>query len=172
MFATGPDLAPGIRAVESGQKLQYVLCGVFDSPGLSVYGSLLEVPGFGTCSTGDHIREPRYLVANAFRRIAVREIPQRAGGTKYAVDQLENAGSITMLPGGVFSEKVVLAGQIATVATDRQAIELFRDYSRALTKGFRKIRGYLVGPAALSMMEQGARLTTGITTPAEYDLKG
>jgi hypothetical protein len=171
IFATGPDLVPGIRAVESSRKLQYVLCGMFDLPGLSAYGSLLEVPGFGTCSTGDHIREPKYLVANAFRRIEVRAVPQRAGGTKYGVDQLENPGTITILPGGVFGDTVVLAGQIATVATDPQAIELFRDYSRAVTKGFRKVHGYLVGPAARSMMEQGARLTTGIKTPTEYDLK-
>jgi hypothetical protein len=170
IFATRSDLEAGIRAVESTRKLQYVLCGLFDTPALIAYSSLLDVENLGTSQHGDHIRGKRFLVIGAFRQVDVRVVPQRRGGTKYAVDQEANPGSITILPGGLFQNRCLLAGQIGTVADDEEALALYRDFASLVTKGFKRVKTYKVGPEALALLQRGVRLTTGADTPTEYDL--
>ena len=170
VFATRADLEPGVRAIESVRKLQYVLCGLFDSAALTAHGSLLEAEDLGVNRTGQHITGPCYLVADALRRIEVRVVPQRRGGTKYAVDQLDNPGSITILPGGLY-QNCLLAGQIGTIGTDDVALTLFRDYSQEVTRGFKKVKEYRVGPEAVKLLDRGTRLTTSAKSPSEYDLK-
>jgi hypothetical protein len=78
---------------------------------------------------------------------------------------------MTILPGGLFEDSCLLAGQMGTVAEDDEALALFHDYSRAVTKGFGRVRGYLVGPDALVLLSRGLRLTTSARSPREYDLK-
>ena len=169
-FATRADLEPGVRKVECERKPQYALCGLFDSPAITSYASLLDVEDLGINLTGDHITGPCYLVAKAFQRIEVRLVPQRRGGIKYAIDQVDNPRSITILPGGIHAG-CLLPGQIGTVTEDSEALSLFQEYSRALTKGFKKARGYVIGPDALRLMAEGTRLTTSVRSPAEYDVK-
>jgi len=170
MFATRSDLEPGIRIVEANRKLQYVLCGLFDRPATTSYSSLLAVEGLGTSEYSDHIRGPRFLVMSAFRGVEVRVVPQRRGGTKYAVDQEANPSSIAILPGGLFENRCLLAGQIGTAAEDEEALALFRDFGKLVTKGFKRVKGYAIGPEALSLLQRGVRLTTSADTPREYDL--
>jgi hypothetical protein len=150
--------------------LQYVLCGLFDSPALTVYGSLLDVEGLGIATRPDDITGPRFLVANAFRHITVEPVPQRRGGIKYAVDQGSNPGTIAILPGGVYQETSLLAGNIGTVADDDEAVSLFADFSRVVTKGFTKVRAYRVGAEALALARQGVRLTADARSSKEYDI--
>jgi hypothetical protein len=61
---------------------------------------------------------------------------------------------------------------VATVSEDPDSIALYKGSVRELTRGYRKIRMYLVGPEALRMLESGKRLVTiGVRSPAEYDLR-
>jgi hypothetical protein len=171
MFATRADLEPGIRVMEASRRLHYVLCGLFDHSTPTIFQSLLDVPDLGILEVDDHIRGPRYLVVASQARVRLRTVPQRGGGMRYAIDQAENPASITILPGGIHQDRCVLAGQLGTIATDDQALSLFRDYSRHLTKGFTRIRGYRVGPEALELARRGVRLTTGVRSPVEYDIR-
>jgi hypothetical protein len=86
-FATKADLELLLREVESERQLQFVETGLFDSPSVEPIHSLLGAPSLGHLSAGDHNQGPCYLVASQDISIVVRTVPQRRGGTKYAVDQ-------------------------------------------------------------------------------------
>jgi hypothetical protein len=51
-------------------------------------------------------------------------------------------------------------------------MKLYREFTRAVTKGFKKTGNYYVGPEALRLLDSGIRLITmGTDEPVEYDLK-
>ncbi|MFN0179605.1 MAG: hypothetical protein ACKVZ0_12475 [Gemmatimonadales bacterium] len=42
---------------------------------------------------------------------------------------------------------------------------------RTVTKGFRRVQSFWLGPEALALFQAGARLTTAIQSPPTYDLR-
>src|SRR5690349_21096629 len=93
-FATPSDLDELLRSLEGAMRLRFVLTGLFDSPDADSTSSLRESPGLGVALVGDAQREVGYLVMESTAPLVVRSVVQRSGGTKYAVDQLENPASI------------------------------------------------------------------------------
>lgn len=171
IFATRRDLEPGITSIESLRSLQYALCGMYESPRLTLHRSLLLVDHLGVSLTGDHITDARYLVLGSEHEVHVRRVPQTDGKMVYAVDQMENPASITFQPGGIYRDGSLVCGHIETIAVDRDASSLLRDFSRAVTKGFKKIGVYRVGPEAQRLLDEGGRLTSNVKSPPEYDLR-
>jgi hypothetical protein len=91
----------------------------------------------------------------------------------YAVDQLKNPDSIVFQPGGLFSPQFLIAGNIGTVYKDAVSVQLYRDFCRALRRGFTTYnRLYSVGPEAVKLARDGTRLITmHVNEDKEYDLK-
>ncbi len=87
-FATRADLEEIITAVEAQRQLAYVRTGLFDEPTFEPVESLLPIPEIGTAQAGSAVQCPAYLVAARPFAPVVRSVPQRRGGTKYAIDQL------------------------------------------------------------------------------------
>jgi hypothetical protein len=170
-FAADGDLKEVAAAIEARQRLQYVVAGLFDTPELSIAGSVKAIESFGIAQTGDQAQERSYLVVPANRQINVREVPQRRGGVKYAIDQVQNPATVVMRPGGRFGDVAVIAGQIGTAADDVSALELFKLFEREIKRRFSRVKSHYVGPSAKALMESGARLTMSVRSPAEYDLK-
>src|SRR5262249_19906892 len=93
------------------------------------------------------------------------------GGTRFFFDQLMNPRSLILSPGGVFQGKCIIAGQVGTCTTARESEDLLRLFARELRRQFTKVRSYYVGEEALRMLESGMRLTTGVQSPVDYDLR-
>lgn len=170
IFATRVDLEPGLKLIEFQRSLRYVVLQLYKSSEYQVYRSLLEVDQLGINTTGDHTRADHYLVVGATVEVKMRAVPQRKGGVHYFVNI--DPTSITFWPGGLYEKRCLISGDIGTASDDPDSIKLYREFTRAVTKGFKKVGNYYVGPEALRFLDQGVRLITmGIDEPVEYDLK-
>lgn len=65
---------------------------------------------------------------------------------------------------------VIIHRCAATAAQSEEAKEIFGLFRKWLKKGFEKRRAFYVGPAAMRLKEEGARLTMAVQSPKEYDL--
>jgi hypothetical protein len=169
-FATRGDLEEIITAVEAVRQLAYVRTGLFDEPTVELVETLLAIPEIGTAQVGDGIGCPSFLVATRPFVPAVRSVPQRRGGTKYAIDQRENPETIVIRPGGVLSDTVVIAGSLGTVSEDPASLELFALFRTKVRSRFSPIKSYRVGPRAAGILDAGGRLTANVRSPVLYDL--
>lgn len=170
-FATRADVVPGIERIQSTRRLKYTRCDEYDLSHPPSYSSLLAVEGLGSNPTGKAIDAPMFLVTADEEPIKVQTIRRPGHGTRYALTQEGNPRSIVIALSGLYQETTLVAGKIGTVSEHPQAIALFKYFARELTRGFKRIRMFLVGPEALRMLEEGKRLVTiGIRSPTEYDL--
>src|ERR1700682_6507859 len=103
-FAVPKDLITILQAVESQQSLRYVECGLFDEAERPVFYGFSSLPNLGIAKAGDYKFEPTFLILLPETPLKVRSVPQKRGGIKYAVDQLENTGTVVLKPGGMYGE--------------------------------------------------------------------
>lgn len=172
ILATRADLEPGIRLIEAKYALKYALCGLFRSPDVRVWRSLLDAATLGIAAGKSTPLCDAYLVLPADIDLKVRDVPQDAGGTMYSVDQRENPASITFEPGGMYGEKFLIAGCIGTISDHPLSIRLYQDFRRCVTKGFKRYPPYHVGAEACQLQRRGVRLITySIDKDERYDLK-
>jgi hypothetical protein len=143
-----------------------------------------DAPTAPSVLSGTHIptlREPppadsaaaghSYLVTRRETIAVARRILLSGGGVRYAFDQLNNPDSIEMTPGSWHPSEALLHGRISTCSDTSESRELFAHFKRAIGKHFRKINAFWVGPEAEAAWKQGARLTIGLSSPREYDLR-
>ena len=169
-FATVEDLKPVIEAVESRFELQYLQCGLFAEEKRPIFASLSSIDQLGIPIGGDTNFGPTYLVLDRQAQVNIRTVPQQSGGTKFAVDQMINPGSITLRPGGKYSDSAVISGMVDTVRTDSKAKELMKAFSKEFRKRYIPVKGSYIGPCALSLHRDGARLTSSVFSPVKFDL--
>ncbi len=170
-FATADDLRPLLVSIESKRELQYVECGLFDEERRSTLSSLASLASLGTAITGDSNRELTYLVCQRSSEVQVRAVAQRRGGTKYAIDQLNNPYTVVFRPGGTYSDTTMISGMVGTVNETPAARELMKMFTEEIRSHFNRVKDYWVGPDAFQRLQGGARLTSSITAPTEFDLK-
>jgi len=172
LFATRIDLEPGIQAIERKARLKYALCGLFDVAPRGALSSLLEIETLGTTTAPNQSLSQSYLVLPTDCDLEVREVPQKTGGTSYAVDQRQNPRSVVFRPGGIFGSGFIIAGNIGTASTDPDSTKLYREFSTAIRGGFKRFGAYYIGPQAFHLYKEGVRLITMHTDESpEYDLK-
>lgn len=158
-FATHGDLVAIALEVMAFRKLDFVLGGVFPEPTLTV---LKDVHDLGVCEI--------YLVVEHGSSVGLRSVPQRTGGQKYAVDQIENPHAIALHTGGPYTDRHLIAGQVGIVGKNRQSDDLYALFRMVIQKRFEKIKSFYVGPEAIAMLEKGARLSATPKAPQLYDL--
>lgn len=185
IFATRGDLESGLQRVDSLRSLKYIALNRYvvndrgrtivvphKSPEFEEYDSLLDVPSLGTNTTGDHATGEHYLILPKVQDVRFESVLQDKGGIHYFVDQSLNPVSITFLPGGIYQNQYLICGHIGTVSRHAESIAMYKSFTKAITKGFKKIGNYKVGPEALCLMDQGVRMITmGVDEPPEYDLR-
>jgi len=170
-YATRDDLLPVLETVERKHSVAYTLTGLRESRELTTVYS-----GAAIATLGSPAPNPNacggyaYLVTPADVQVIIREVPQRAGGTRYAVDQLANPISITFGHGGFYAPDVLLYGRVATCSDHPAAAKLYRAFASAVGKHFCRIRAFYVGPTAVDLFHHGCRLTIGANSPRDYDL--
>jgi hypothetical protein len=168
LYATRADMEPGLASVEAQRSLQYVLTGLFESPQVQVVQSGLEIPGLGSARAGTLNPERYYLVLDAALKVRIREVPQRRGGVRYAIDEVANPTGMIFVPGGLYEgneDRCLTVGQVMATS-DPRSHELYRLFVPLLVKGFKKIKSYYVGPGAQRLFQEGVRLRHGT-----YDLR-
>lgn len=169
-YATRADLEPGIRAMESIRSLKYVERGLFPDATPRTLGSALSIPNLGLSNTGDLNLNPFYLVLDSELPIEIRTVPQRRGGVMYAIDEVSNPTAMILAPGGLHEENCIIVGQ-AMASSDNRSQQVYRRLVSCLVRGFMKVDVYYVGPEALRLWREGARLTHSEKRPIEYDLR-
>jgi hypothetical protein len=166
-FATQSDLELLLRLAEEGQSLIYVEAGLFVDPERPSFSTGLAIPNLGSSQSGDSVQDPSFIVLTKGSPLTIREVAQRAGGIRYAIDLLKNPTCMEFHPGGVHGDSLI-AGRIATLSEG--SFDLYKRFLGALRRLFRSVNGWRLGPEAASWFNTGRRLTTGIATPSEYDL--
>ena len=151
-------------------RLRYTLTGLFDSPQLDSLPTLLEREDLGYVQSGDNIQAPARLVSDEKLSIKIREVPQRRGGVKYAVDQKANPDTIVFRAGGIFEEGCLIAGQVGTASATKASLSLYKVFTKEIGHQFVKVKSYHVGKQAAEWLEKGWRLTANSKSPALYDL--
>lgn len=169
-FALIDDIDGIIREIESMLEVQYYKTGLFDIKAIPTYQSLFSTPNIGRAISGDWNKIDGYLIVKRTMPIKIREIQQRSGELKFAVDQMTNPKSIEIKLGGVYKDNVIVAGRIATISEDIESIELYRLFTSKIKKGSKKIGSFYVGKKAEEKLKMGWRLVTNEKLPKEYDL--
>lgn len=170
-FATRSDLISLLEKVECQRQIYYVRIGLFDSAMLQYAVNARCIEQLGVALAGDQNQVPSYLIVDAKTEVDVEKIPQRRGGVKYVVDQLQNSKSIVLKPGGEFENIAIIAGEFGTVSRDGDSLSLLSLVSKQLRKDFKNIKGWYVGREAIKAMNLGVRLTANINSPPVNDLR-
>ena len=169
-FATREDLLAVTAHVEGIEPLDYILFGHQPSPRIERIGNGSDLPRFGVASGPSTAHCDKYVVVPRGHAINARRIP-RADGDVYSIDQMENAGSIVLAPGGGWGENMLFYGHVSTVHDTPAARTLLRRFEAAIRKRFEKIQAFRVGPGAVVLLERGFRLCPAEQSPATYDLR-
>ena len=170
-FAAGSDLMPILAAVEGDLPCQYVLAGMFDDPKPTIFMAGRFLPGLGYAEADEEPGCRHYFITPAMLPIAVRSVPQRRGGVRYAIDLRENPQGIELTPGGVFEPRCVISGRIACGSADPVARKLYSRLRSSIRRSFQKIQAFYIGSEAARLLDDGWRLTHGIGFNPVCDLR-
>ncbi len=113
---------------------------------------------------------PKYLVTEAGKPIAVRELSHFDGQERWSVDQLTNPDSTVLTHGGRYGERILLRGEIRTASKSITASSLQRAFDTSVRRHFVKIKAFYVGKQAEELLDSGYRLTDAEQSPEAYDL--
>jgi hypothetical protein len=170
-FATAEDLLAVFERVEAGRRLAYTLTGLFETPELKLAPSGAAIPTLDSPAPHPGAGAGyNYLVTAAADPVVVREVPQRRGGVRYAIDRLANPRSVALMPGGLYPPNVRLYGRVGTASDAEFSVRLCRAFATAIAESFRRIGAYYVGRQAEGLWRGGQRLTIGADSPRDYDL--
>lgn len=169
-FCTRQDLLAVLCAVEVGVQLQYVRIGLFENKEANAFLSASKIEDLGISRYGGNAKDAAYLVMRSDVMSTLREVPQKAGGALYALDQLMNPDSVVLRPGGLFADQTLIGGQVGTASGSEESVALYETLGRGLRSACKKVRSYWVGPEARVLWKKGFRLTSGADAPRSMDL--
>lgn len=173
IFASREDLLSLLETIEKDRPLQYVEVDLSPIENPPVRHSARSIEDLGVAKRGDQNHEPIFLVKDQGLPVASRAVPQRRGGTLYAIDQRLNPKSIVIKVGGEYKDEALIAGQIGTVSKDPDSLSLMKAFGKEIRKTFKKEKAgpYWLSPGAERALQSGLRLTASLQAPKETDLK-
>jgi hypothetical protein len=159
-FATGKDLSEAIARSEASVAVRYVNGMLSDTPTLQEWPSLAAWPGLGVCQNESPHSCGFFLVLPAHIKIRVRTIEMLAGGRRYKPHVSDNPDAFVFEPGGEFigakNDVKLVVGKIATTAVcSAEAEIMFKQFSSAFLRGFKRSVGAFCGPGALGLIAAG-----------------
>ena len=160
VFATPEDWALVLRVVTAQRDLVAVAAGMFNQPEIA----MVELTGFLPPKAS-------HLVMNRQCKVHLRAVPQRGGGVRFSIDQIENPQTVFVQPGSMVGNDKLVAGQVGTASDDPVSLDLLTVFSSALYKHFVEIKSYRVGPQAAALLDTGIRLASTENSPVAYDLR-
>ena len=169
-FTAKEDIEPIIKSIEATHQIVYYEMGMFESRHSISYNSISEIENFGSPKYGDWNKDLRLMMLPKNISLNVREVAQKRGSLKYAIDPLENQLSICFQFGGIYQDGILLGGSCGTSFINDFSLQIFNDFSLKIKKKFKKIGTFYVGEIAEQKLKDGWRLVTNEKSPKEYDL--
>lgn len=169
LYATKEDLVEIFLLLESSFKIKYAEAGLLNDK-VSCFYSFKNIETLGTVEYGDWNNNKKYLILNDDYDLVIRDVVQKNGELKYAVDQMKNENSIVFYIGGVFQNNALIASKIGLINESSFTTELFKKLLVHLKKNFVNIKGFYVSRTALEESKKGLRLTTDAKSSSDYDL--
>lgn len=169
-FATRSDIQEILANMEDLFHVVYFETGLFDSNNPTKYTSIFSITNFGQASAGDWNNDRGFMIVPKEHKLVVRDINQRAGGTKYAIDPFANPDSASLRLGGLYENNIMVAGNFGIVYNADFANSIFKYFSSKIKTHFKRIGAFYVGEEAQIKLREGWRLVTDEKSPREYDL--
>lgn len=101
----------------------------------------------------------------------VKSIHLRTGGINFSIGQNLNKDTVTLRPGGMYGQDVLLYGSIGTVSESDASLSLYDFMVTPYLARFAPVNEFFIGPEAFELWKSGVRLTISATSPADFDLK-
>ena len=170
-YATYDDIGKVLEQFEAEEYVVYVLTGLFDIDTPQVFETYRAINSLSISVDGDANHVPGYLIVRKANQISIRKVPQKTGGSKFAVDQSLIPDSLFFQSGGVFADKIIVPGKIGITHQTAVSRKLYGAFARIMAKNFSKVKSYYVGQEAYALWQNGMRLGLSLKASSEIDLK-
>jgi hypothetical protein len=168
-FATPSDIRVLLQCIESNGPLKYLVMQNSESANITKYECSKNIPRLGFARRGSSAACEQFLILKESEVFNERKISGESGGTRYLVDQLLNVNSVAFNAGGLWTDKVLLQGWVASAYDGPIARELLDLFSAGVRKSFQKVGAVWIGPEAKNFWEAGGRLTVNALAGPEFD---
>src|ERR1700722_2557812 len=170
-YATYNDIGEVLEQFEAEEHVNYVLTGLFDIDTPQIFRTYREINSLSVSVDGEANHVPGYLIITEPNHIAIREVPQKIGASKFAVDQSQIPESLYFQSGGRFSNKIIGPGRIGIARQTPVSGKLYGTFAKVIVKNFRKVKSYYVGQEAHALWQNGMRLGLSFKASADIDLR-
>jgi hypothetical protein len=170
-FALRNDLISILTRLEEMRTIAYSASKDSSEPIVEQFETGKQLPNLGKATADQWINCDSYLIAGKSDTLRTREFRLVDGTIRYSIDQMLNEHTVVLQLGGLWKDGAIIGSSIATISNCKPAQDLMHAAKTAIKKSFVRVNAFCVGPEALLAFRGGARLTTAIQSPTEYDLR-
>ena len=174
-FLTKSDIIKMMSKVEKRIPIEYVLMGTFTSEVVRRENSISKFTELGHTNYANWISmDNRYMVQPLNSKVNNRIVKQKDGSFHYIIELSSNPDGVELTPGGIYqkAEKVLIAGRIAYFAdSSEESKAIYKEIMKAMNECSIKKKNVFVSPEALSLLNDGWRLTYNYNAPCDKDFK-
>ena len=174
-FLTKLDIIKMMSKVEKRIPIEYVLMGTFTSEVVRKENSISKFTELGHTNYANWISmDNRYMVQPLNSKVNNRIVKQKDGSFHYIIELSSNPDGVELTPGGIYekAEKVLIAGRIAYFAgSSEESKAIYKEIMKAMNECSIKKNNVFVSSEALSLLNDGWRLTYNYNAPCDKDFK-
>lgn len=174
-FLTKLDIIKMMSKVEKRIPIEYVLMGTFASEVVRRENSISKFTELGHTNYGNWMSlDNRYMVQPLNSKVNNRIVKQKDSSYHYIIALSSNPKGVELSTGGIYekAEKVLIAGRIAVfVDSSGEAAATYKEIMKAMNECFTKKNNVFISPEALSLLNDGWRLTYDYNAPCDKDFK-
>ena len=174
-FLTKSDIIKMMSKVEKRIPIEYVLMGTFTNEMVRKENSISKFTELGHTNYANWISmDNRYMVQPLNSKVNNRIVKQKDGSFHYIIELSSNPDGVELTPGGIYqkAEKVLIAGRIAYFAdSSEESKAIYKEIMKAMNECSIKKKNVFVSPEALSLLNDGWRLTYNYNAPYDKDFK-
>ena len=174
-FLTKSDIIKMMSKVEKRIPIEYVLMGTFTNEMVRKENSISKFTELGHTNYANWISmDNRYMVQPLNSKVNNRIVKQKDGSFHYIIELSSNPDGVELSTGGIYqkAEKVLIAGRIAYFAdSSEESKAIYKEIMKAMNECSIKKKNVFVSPEALSLLNDGWRLTYNYNAPSDKDFK-
>ena len=174
-FLTKSDIIKMMSKVEKRIPIEYVLMGTFTSEVVRRENSISKFTELGHTNYANWISmDNRYMVQPLNSKVNNRIVKQKDASFHYIIELSSNPDGVELSTGGIYqkAEKVLIAGRIAYFAdSSEESKAIYKEIMKAMNECSIKKKNVFVSPEALSLLNDGWRLTYNYNAPSDKDFK-
>ena len=174
-FLTKLDIIKMMSKVEKRIPIEYVLMGTFTSEVVRRENTISKFTELGHTNYSNWISmDNRYMVQPLNSKVNSRILKQKDGSFHYIIELSSNPKGVELSTGGIYekAEKVLIAGRIAYFAgSSEESKAIYKEIMKAMNECSIKKNNVFVSSEALSLLNDGWRLTYNYNAPCDKDFK-